>query len=102
MMKHYWFVSVGPLDDSAASALVDEMISRHGGRFEVELLNRRAWFARALDVSSVRDSLAVLRAGLLDESLSLEARQSVMGIVSDMETWLDREFDPTATLSTES
>ena len=88
----YWFLQVGPLDEAAAAATAQRLREAAGASTSVELLDFRHWFARAMDDATARDALVVLQAGLDEASVPPDVRQSVQGLVSDMQTWLEREF----------
>lgn len=63
-----------------------------GPSTDVELLDYRRWYARAMDDATVRDALLVLQVGLCQPAVPPDVRQSVQGLASDMQTWLEREF----------
>jgi hypothetical protein len=92
MSERDWFFGVGPLDSERALRL-ETQLQRELAPLEVEVLDHRSWYARALDVDSVRAAIAVLRAGVGDTSLNAKVIQSALGLLSDLETWLDRECD---------
>lgn len=88
----YWFLQVGPLDERAAAATVQRVRRAVGASSSVELLDFRRWYARAMDDDTVRDALVVLQAGLGEASVPPDVRQTVQGLVSDMQFWLECEF----------
>lgn len=46
-----------------------------------------------MDAYTVRDALVALRAGLAGSGVADDMGSSVTGLMSDMETWLERELD---------
>lgn len=93
MAERFWFVSVGPFDEGHVIEWVEGVADRCPGSPEVELIDHRQWYARAIDADTVRDALVALRVGIAGAGVANDVRSSVAGLVSDMETWLKREFD---------
>ena len=93
MTGRYWFLSVGPFDADQAIDWAEALRGQSRGTPEVELVDHRQWYARAMDPETVRSVLAALRVGMLDDAVPEVARLSITGVTSDMETWLDRELD---------
>lgn len=93
MAERFWFVNVGPFDEGHVIEWVDRMADSSPGSPEVELIDHRQWYARAIDADTVRDALVALRVGIAGAEVADNVRSSVAGLVSDMETWLKREFD---------
>ncbi len=93
MSEQYWLFSAGPLDEKRAvewaKSLSGSLPEWPG--VEVELIDERQWFARAMDADGVRAALVALKQSLTGPDLPDEIRWSVAGLVSDMETWLERE-----------
>lgn len=93
MSEFYWLYDIGPLDEVGAEALRERIQGELDEGGSADLIDRRVWFGRALDVESVRGTIPVLAAGLADESIPIDTRHVAMGLLSDMQTWLDREYD---------
>lgn len=93
MSERFWFLSVGPFDEGQIVGWVESLPAELHEAAQVELVDSRQWYARAMDVDTVRDALVALREGLAT-SRDDSVRLSVTGLVSDMETWLEREYDP--------
>lgn len=93
MSERYWFLSVGPCDEDQVVEWLEGLHDRAHGSPEVELIDTRQWYARAMDADTVRDALVALKTGVAGPGIPDSVRSSVAGLVSDMETWLDRELD---------
>lgn len=90
MSKRFWFLSVGPFDEDQVVEWVEALRAGSQGSAEIELIDNRHWYARAMDVETVRDALVAIKEGIAGSGADAS---SVTGLVSDMETWLEREFD---------
>lgn len=88
-----WLFAIGPLDESEAPEFRNHLHTRLGESLQVDLIDHRTWFSGAWDVSSIRAVLPVLKAGLDAEAWPPDLRNIVLGFLSDMETWLEREYD---------
>ncbi|MFN8189808.1 MAG: hypothetical protein U0R78_05075 [Nocardioidaceae bacterium] len=93
MAQQYWFLSVGPFDEEGVAEWTAGLRQREGEPPEIELIHHRQWFARAMDADTVREALVVLHAGIAATSAEGDS-SPMLGLVGDMETWLEREFDP--------
>lgn len=93
MDERYWFVSVGPFDAGHVNEWVEGVADHSPGSPDVELVDNRQWYARAMDADTVRAALVALRGGSAGAGVADDVRGSVAGLVSDMETWLERESD---------
>lgn len=95
MSEGDWLFAVGPIDAAGAREFRDRLRAQLGGSQEVHLIDHRVRFSGAWDVDSIEAVIPVLEAGLRAETLPVEVRHIAMGFLSDMRTWLEREYDPT-------
>lgn len=103
-MQRNEFFSIGPFAGNGAQAFADALeehldlqpdgLGDFVGKPGVDLVDGRVWYARGMDVETVRPLVRVLRAGLAVEGLEADDRQIAASILDDMETWLDRGYDP--------
>jgi len=102
-MRRNEFFSIGPFDGDGAQAFADSLmdyLNREPGALGafvgepgVDLVDGRVWYARGMDVETVRPLVRVLRAGLTNKALGLDERQIATSMLDDMETWLSRDYD---------
>lgn len=103
-MHRYEFFSIGPFASEEAQAFATGLsaylkrepgaLGDFVGELGVDLVDGRVWYARAMDVESVRPLIAVLRAGLVDTTLGLDERRIATSVLEDLETWVSQEHDP--------
>jgi hypothetical protein len=93
MKERDWFFAVGPLNEAEAQRVEGQIQSQLGTSLDARLINHRLWFAEAWDPPTVEAVLPVLEAGLEAETWSVNTRNIVLGVVSGMRTWLEREHD---------
>lgn len=93
MSERFWFLSVRPFDEEHVVEWVERLSGSSHGSPEVELIDNRQWFARAMDADGVRAAVVALKEGIAGSGISEDIRWSVAGLVSDMETWLERDYD---------
>jgi len=103
-MQRDEFFPIGPFDGDGAQAFADSLsayLEREPGALDgfvgepgVDLVDGRVWYARGMDVETVRPLITVLRAGLTDTTLGLDERQIATSMLDDMETWLGQDYDP--------
>lgn len=94
-MERDWLFGIGPLDEPQAQALRDHIESSADNGLTVEMYDPRVWFSGAWDADSVRDVIPVLEAGIAADAIPAEIGNSAFGFLSDLRTWLEREYDST-------
>ena len=91
MDSRNWWFEVGPLTEVAAEELAKQLVRQAPGALEVDVIDERDWFCRAMSPEAVRDIAVVLRGALDALDHSTDAWLTTLGVLSDMETWLQDE-----------
>lgn len=92
--RRYWMINVGPFDEDEAvqwaegvrrTFTVDDLW--------IHLFRDNEWFSGAFDAATIRPAIAALKIALKGHELDDDDRQIVEGVLSDMQTWLERDYD---------
>lgn len=83
-----WWFRVGPLTEEEAEELAEHLVRKSPNALQVDVIDERDWFCRAMSPEAVREIVSVLRGALTSLDRSTDTWLTTHGVLSDMETWL--------------